>query len=338
MNRSTVCVILTTIILLMAVGACSVDPLGELYEKGPGVYTEQVGPFLRITFNPGSDWYPSWSGDGTRIAYSAQGFEEDTQGQITVNVIPSSGGISRRVSPVWSRTDYDFYPLWMDGDNTIAYISFGGVNFSTPLEPNVTFVNPTDIEDYTEQALALNGPLDLSISPDGSALAYSDYLTTVTISGESRTSEDATYLVRRDAAANSLTALWYVQFPFTDEPKRIEGTMGATGLSWSPDSDTIAFTKSGYIYIVSHLGGEAQWKFEGRSPAWSPDGTRIACEIENNIFVYRLSDGDRTQVTTEGGVDPSWSPDSGKLAFSWNRNGNYDIYIVDLADIAGGID
>jgi Tol biopolymer transport system component len=55
------------------------------------------------------------------------------------------------------------------------------------------------------------------------------------------------------------------------------------------------------------------------------------------MFIYRLNDGGRIQITTEGGGDPSWSPDGNKIAFSWARDGNSDIYVVELSDIIGSL-
>jgi Tol biopolymer transport system component len=74
---------------------------------------------------------------------------------------------------------------------------------------------------------------------------------------------------------------------------------------------------------------------QGTSPAWSPDGAKIACAIDANVFIYELNDGVNAQVTWDGGEEPAWSPDGEKLAFSWARNGNYDIYVVELSDLGG---
>ena len=249
---------------------CSLDPIGELYLRESGPFSELVGPYLRITFNPGPDRYPSWSSAGDMIVYSAWGFEPDTQGQITINVIPSTGGTARRVSPIWSRIDYDYYPCWFNGDDRIAYIAFGGLNFTPPLEPTIMIVNANDTQEFSENHLSLNSPIDFGVSPDGSAVAYSDYLTTLGYTGAFEYSEDDGFFIRSDIVSGSLTALWYAELPLTGKAKKIEGTRGVTRFSWSPDSDTLAFSKDGYIYTIPYRGGTAERRFEGRSPAWSP--------------------------------------------------------------------
>ena len=64
----------------------------------------------------------------------------------------------------------------------------------------------------------------------------------------------------------------------------------------------------------------------------SPDGTKIAFEYKGDIFTVPATGGSATRITTtEDAYEqvPVWSPDSKKLAFAGNRNGNFDIYVVD---------
>lgn len=302
--------------LLLSSG-CSVDPIGILYDEVEGPYVQRIGPYTRITFNPGPDWFPAWSSDGARIVYTAWGFEGETQEQMTVNVIPSQGGVSLRISPVFSRIDYNFYPFWSEGDSGVGYVSFRGLNFSSPLAPSLTIVDPSGLADFTEHLIGFVSPLGLALSPDGGSLVYSDFS-----QGEAFPS-------------GSSTALWKVEFPPSGLPSRIEGSEGARGFAWSPDSDSLVMERDESLFVIPVEGGTARFLAEGGSPAWSPDGSKIACSIEGNIFIYGLEDGGLIQVTTDGGEDPSWSPDGERIAFSWARDGNPDIYVVRLADITG---
>lgn len=73
------------------------------------------------------------------------------------------------------------------------------------------------------------------------------------------------------------------------------------------------------------------------SPAWSPDGKRVAyVSFENGhseIFFQELATGDREKVVSFDGSNsaPSFSPDGTQLAFVYSKMGNPDIYVMDLA-------
>lgn len=72
------------------------------------------------------------------------------------------------------------------------------------------------------------------------------------------------------------------------------------------------------------------------SPAWSPDGKRIAyVSFENGnsaIYVQDILTGKRTRVADNKGINssPAWSPDGTRLAMTLSKNGNPDIYIMRL--------
>jgi len=72
------------------------------------------------------------------------------------------------------------------------------------------------------------------------------------------------------------------------------------------------------------------------TPAWSPDGTRLAyVSFENHqtaIYVQDLASGRRERVAAYKGINgaPAWSPDGRKLAMTLSKGGNPDIYVLDL--------
>jgi TolB protein len=72
------------------------------------------------------------------------------------------------------------------------------------------------------------------------------------------------------------------------------------------------------------------------SPAWSPDGRRLAyVSLENKrmaIYVQDIYSNLRDQVSAHQGLNssPAWSPDGTKLAMTLSKDGNAEIYVLDL--------
>jgi TolB protein len=75
------------------------------------------------------------------------------------------------------------------------------------------------------------------------------------------------------------------------------------------------------------------------SPAWSPDGRRIAYVSfegqQSAIYVQTLRTGTRERVSSRAGINgaPAFSPDGRRLALTLSLNdGNLDIYTLDLSN------
>ena len=94
-----------------------------------------------------------------------------------------------------------------------------------------------------------------------------------------------------------------------------------------------------YIWIVDSTGSNLTQFGEGISPAWSPDGEKVAFasnEAGNfDIWVMDADGGNVTQLTShkENDIDPCWSPDGTKIAFASRRVGpkekaNYNIWVM----------
>ncbi|MES9905016.1 MAG: Tol-Pal system beta propeller repeat protein TolB [Sedimenticola sp.] len=72
------------------------------------------------------------------------------------------------------------------------------------------------------------------------------------------------------------------------------------------------------------------------SPAWSPDGRRIAyVSLENkqaSIYVQEVYAPRRQKVASFKGINgaPAWSPDGRKLAMTLSKDGNPEIYVYDI--------
>lgn len=76
------------------------------------------------------------------------------------------------------------------------------------------------------------------------------------------------------------------------------------------------------------------------SPAWSPDGSKIAyVSFENRkseIYVVDVSDGRRVLISSFPGINgaPTWSPNGKQLAIVLSKSGNPNIYLYDIVSKA----
>lgn len=110
--------------------------------------------------------------------------------------------------------------------------------------------------------------------------------------------------------------------------------------SWSRDGRRIAFasnvdSRDGWsdIYLVDTDGRNRKRltndRATDRTPAWSPDGTKIVFVHDTGIAVMN-SDGTNlhTIIDDKVSVYPTWSPDGSRIAFERLVNGNFEIFVM----------
>jgi tetratricopeptide (TPR) repeat protein len=111
---------------------------------------------------------------------------------------------------------------------------------------------------------------------------------------------------------------------------------------WSSDGSKVAFftKKEGQerIYIVDindRMDGTSRKAIAvGRYPAWAPDSKRITFQgVDREGIQVMNADGSGVVTLTSHNSDsaPAWSPDSKQIAFMSNRDGNWEIYAVDVS-------
>lgn len=92
------------------------------------------------------------------------------------------------------------------------------------------------------------------------------------------------------------------------------------------------------IYVMNTDGSnpirltkDTRWD---HSPAWSPDGTKIAFVSDRDgnfeIYVMNADGSNLIRLTNNSRVDvePTWSPDGKRIAFDSNRDGSAEIYVM----------
>jgi Tol biopolymer transport system component len=110
--------------------------------------------------------------------------------------------------------------------------------------------------------------------------------------------------------------------------------------TWSADGGQIAYTLGfGNLWVLDVNEGRPRFLNYGFDPAWSPDGRALAFYMDSantlnsDIYVLDLETGSVRNVTGHPANDwePVWSPDGLTLAFVSSRDGNAEIYTLDVA-------
>jgi len=74
------------------------------------------------------------------------------------------------------------------------------------------------------------------------------------------------------------------------------------------------------------------------SPAWSPDGTRLAYvsfqKRRPMLYIQNVISGSQDLIAQFDGINsaPAWSPDGSRLALTLSRDGNPEIYVLQLGN------
>ena len=116
--------------------------------------------------------------------------------------------------------------------------------------------------------------------------------------------------------------------------------------SWSRDGTKIAFAsnkevdRKWRIYVGWLTGTSEPVELRlGESPDWSPEGDEIVyrgCDERGGncgLYIMDENGANPTRLTTdESDNAPAWSPNGSQVAFMSVRDGNWEIYVVDLAN------
>lgn len=106
--------------------------------------------------------------------------------------------------------------------------------------------------------------------------------------------------------------------------------------SFSPDGGRIVFRGQDGIQVINRDGSNRRTITQGEDPAWSPTGDEIVYRGclgggRCGLIVANADGSNPRQITThanDGGA--RWSPNGGQVAFHSDRDGNWEIYVINI--------
>lgn len=325
------------------------------------------GDAKRLTSHEGTESFPHFSPDGTKIAFSAQ-----YDGNTDVYVVNADGGEPKRLT---FHPSEDIVQGWTPDGKQILFRS-GRAGVPTMINHFYTI----GLEGGNETKLPIPQASFGEISKDGNYVAYTpitlwdvewrnyrggqaqpiwilnlkdNSLIKTPQTDRERHSEpvwfkdDVYFLSERDYANN----VWKFNIK-TKDLKQITFHKDFDCKSIDACADKIVYEQAGYLHVydpttnsakqlVVNVKGDFNWarpRFKDVAPAdltnasLSPTGQRALFEYRGDIFTVPKENGDSRNITNTSGVadrSPVWSPDGKKIAWFSDASGEYQLMIGD---------
>lgn len=264
---------------------------------------------VRLTDHPAADTSPTWSPDGSTIAFSTGRWGLGV-GHSEIATITADGLDLRRVThDCWD----DSEPDWVTDDSVIRSMP----DWHAPPLPELGPTGQARAADILFSS-DVQGVVDLfAIDPEGGQAR--NLTTDVSAQHSPRWSPDHRWIAYTQYEGGEGTL--YVRSLDGADIRTV--ATGAGRSSWSPDGSSLVFESEGGLSIVNVLTGTVEPLVDGHraiQPAWSPDGSTVVYAGDNGLWLVDVDTQARRRLTTrQGDQTPDWSPDGARIAFASGR-------------------
>jgi tricorn protease len=320
----------------------------------------------RLTTDDGVESSPSFSPDGTTIAFSGQ-----YDGNTDVFVVPTQGGVPKRLT--WHPGADEVQGFTPDG--TRVLFTSGRAVFTN----RFTQLFTVGLDGGMPEALPIPNAASGAYAPDGRRIAYNPLAPRFEQWKQYRggtvsrlwlfdvASKDIEKVPQPATRANDVDAMWiggvlYFRSDRAGEFNLFSYTPGQVTVRQltthrdfpivraSAGGGKIVYEQAGYLHLFDPAAGTTRRLTIGvssdlretrprfvkgtrwiRNAAISPTGARAAFEFRGEIVTVPAEKGDARNVTGSAGAherSPAWSPDGTRLAYFSDASGEYELHVV----------